>query len=135
MQKCKSFIILAGAATLIFGCGTVGSKSERGPGGTIAYNIQIETSEPGVRIEADGDYVGTAPLTIKVFGDSDGTFHNFGSFEYVIRALPGNTNQYPQTRVFRTGGWFSQEDRIPSRIFFDMNQKSDGFTVDLPPRY
>ena len=89
-----------------------------------------------MRIEADGDYVGRSPLRLKVFGDADGTFHNFGTYEYIVRALPDTTNLFPQTRVFRTGGWFSQEDRIPSRIYFDMSQKSQsGFSVDLPPRY
>src|SRR6185503_5174733 len=105
---------------------------ERGPNGTIAYLVQVESSEPGVRIEANNDYVGVTPVTVKIFGDKDGTFHNFGSSDYIVRALPGKTNQYPQTKVFRTGGWFSQEDRIPSRIFFDMEQKNSGFSLDRP---
>jgi|SRR4051812_38398113 hypothetical protein len=117
----------------ILGCST--SAVEKGKQGTIAYLVQVETSEPGVRIEADNEFVGTAPLTLKIFGDKDGTFHNFGSHEYVIRALPVKTNQFVQTKVFRTGGWFSQEDKIPKRLFFDMEQKTSGFSIDLPPRY
>jgi hypothetical protein len=117
----------------ILGCSTPGV--EKGKQGTIAYLVQVETSEPGVRIEADNEFVGTAPLTLKIFGDKDGTFHNFGSHEYVIRALPVKTNQFVQTKVFRTGGWFSQEDKIPKRLFFDMEQKTSGFSIDLPPRY
>lgn len=109
--------------------------TERGPNGTIAYLVQVESSEPGVRIEANNDYIGKTPLTLKIFGDKDGTFHNFGSSEYIIKAYPANTNQYPQTKVFRTGGWFSQEDKIPSHVYFDMSQKSSGFSIDLPPRY
>ena len=46
-----------------------------------------------------------------------------------------STNQAKQTKVFRTGGWFSQEDRIPKRIYFDMDQPSSGFSIDLKPRY
>jgi hypothetical protein len=120
-------------AFLITGCASTPPDVEKGPNGTIAYYVQVESSEPGVRIEADNDYIGKTPLTLKIFGDRDGTFHNFGSSEYVIRAFPANTNQYMQTKVFRTGGWFSQEDKIPTRVYFDMNQKTSGFTIDLPP--
>ena len=120
-------------AFLITGCASTPPDVEKGPNGTIAYYVKVESSEPGVRIEADNDYIGKTPLTLKIFGDRDGTFHNFGSSEYVIRAFPANTNQYMQTKVFRTGGWFSQEDKIPTRVYFDMNQKTSGFTIDLPP--
>lgn len=122
-------------SVLLVGCSSTPKNAERGPDGTVAYHVQVESSEPGVRIEANNEYVGTTPLTLKIFGDKDGTFHNFGAFDYIIRAFPMNTNQYPQTKVFRTGGWFSQEDRIPTRIFFDMQQKTSGFTIDLPSRY
>ncbi len=113
-------------------CSTTPPNVERGPDGTIAYNVEVESSVPGVRIEANNDYIGKTPLTLKIFGDKDGTFHNFGSQQYIIRAYPLNTNQYIQTKVFRTGGWFSQEDRVPSRIYFDMSEKTSGFSVDLP---
>ena len=66
--------------------------------------------------------IGNSPLHLKIFGDTDGTFHDFGSYYYVIRALPIATNQYLQTRVFRTGHLFTPEDHIPQRIDFDMNQ-------------
>jgi hypothetical protein len=49
--------------------------------------------------------------------------------------LPEGTNQFPQTKLFRTGGWFSEEDQIPNRIYFDMSQKETGFTIDLKPQY
>ena len=112
-----------------FACAT--TNTEKGPQGTIAYFVSIETSDPDVRIEVNEDYIGKAPLTLKIWGDKDGTFHNFGSADYVIKAIPNNTNLFTQTKVFRTGGWFSQEDRIPKALFFDMKQKS-GFSIDLP---
>ena len=127
--------VVAIGACLLSGCESVPPNAERGPAGTIAYLVQIEASDPDVRIEANNDYVGKAPLTLKIFGDKDGTFHNFGSSEYIVRALPANTNQYIQTKVFRTGGWFSQEDKVPTRIYFDMNQQTSGFSIDRPPRY
>lgn len=126
--------LLAGVLILSVGCSSA-PKREKGPQGTVAYYIEVNASEPGVRIEANEEYVGNAPVKLKVFGDKDGTFHNFGTMDYVIRAYPNKTNQFIQTKIFRTGGWFSQEDRIPSRIYFDMDQKTSGFTVQPPARY
>ena len=40
----------------------------------------------------------------------------------IIQAIPTKTNQFVQTAVFRTGRWFTPEDRIPRKIYFDMNQ-------------
>ena len=110
------------AVALFTGCETpVPPGVERGPSGTVAYDVLIEASEPGARIEANGEVVGNTPVTLKIFGDRDGTFHNFGSYEYIIRALPVVTNQFAQMRVYRTGDIFMPEDRIPQRIHFDMN--------------
>ncbi|MEO8429732.1 MAG: S1C family serine protease [Verrucomicrobiota bacterium] len=119
-MKVFSFLL----AILLCGCASDKSGKklvERGPGGTIAYLVQVESNEPGVKIEANGDYIGDTPCTLKIFGDKDGTFHNFGQFDYVVRALPLHQGQFVQIKTFRTGGWFTPEDRIPSRLYFDMN--------------
>ena len=121
--------------TFIVGCASGPPGAEHGSQGTVAYMVQVESSEPGARIEVNNDFVGKTPMTLKIWGDKDGTFHNFGSQEYIIRVFPVSTNQFVQTKAFRTGGWFSQEDRIPSRLYFDLNDKSSGFSVDLPPKY
>lgn len=105
--------IAAGCAT------TAGPKVEKGPNGTIAYLVEVESSEPGARIEANNDYVGKTPCTLKIFGDKDGTFHNFGSYHYTVVAYPVKPGQERQTKDFRTGGWFTAEDMIPKKIFFD----------------
>jgi hypothetical protein len=89
----------------------------------MAYDVLVEASEPGAKIEANGQIVGDTPLRLKIFGDPDGTFHDFGSDYYVVRALPLTTNQYAQMQMFGTGRWFGPEDRVPERIVFDMNQK------------
>ena len=104
--------------------------AEAGPGGTIAYLVQVETSEPGARIEANGEDVGKSPLTLKIYGDKDGTFHNFGSYDYVIKAYPVRPGQSVQTKVFRTGGWFMPEDKIPSKVYFDMSLNPATQTID-----
>src|SRR5437764_724426 len=99
MKPTVEFLIFL--VVLAPGCAT--SNVQRGPQGTIAYYVEVETSEPGVRIEANNDYVGNAPLRLKIFGDKDGTFHNFGSQDYLIKAFPNKTNQFVQTKAFATG--------------------------------
>jgi hypothetical protein len=111
------------AAALVAGCGTpIPPGAERGPDGTMAYDVLVEASPPGTRIEANGENMGNTPLHLKIFGDPDGTFHDFGSYYYVVQAFPLATNQFVQTRWFRTGHLLTPEDRIPERIYFDMNQ-------------
>ena len=126
------------AALLVWGCASKPKDGrERGPDGTLAYMVQIESSEPGARIEVNDDYVGNTPMSVRIWGDPDGTFHNFGSMDFTIRVHPVRPGQSVQTKVFRTGGWFSQEDRVPQRLFFDLSQKpQEGFTIEPgKPRY
>lgn len=120
-MNAKCILSLA-AASLLVGCETVPEGADRGPHGTVPYNVAIEASEPDVKIHANGQYVGTAPLTLKIYGDKDGTFHDFGSYDYIVQAFPTKTNQFVQTRVFGTGRMFTPEDKIPPQIYFDMNQ-------------
>ena len=125
-------------ALIAGGCATgSGERPERGPNGTIAYYVEIESSEAGARVEVNEDQAGKTPVEVRIWGDKDGTFHNFGSADFIIRVFPVRTGQSVQTKVFRTGGWFAQEDRIPKHLFFDLDQKSSGsFTVEPgKPRY
>ncbi len=123
------------AAGFLAGCESVPPGAERGPHGTMAYDVLVEASEPGARVEANGQPLGNTPLHLKIFGDPDGTFHDFGSEYYVIRALPLTTNQFVQTRWFGTGRWFGPEDHIPQRIYFDMNQNTQVYAPAGPPVY
>jgi len=136
----SQIIFIVSAIFAAGGCATkdpriTKTKPEKGPQGTVAYLVKVEASEPGVKIEADGDFVGTIPLTLKIFGDKDGTFHNFGRSQYVVRAIPNRSGQLTQTKIFGTGGWFSQEDRIPSTIYFEMSlvPARSGGTGAAPP--
>jgi len=122
---------LAGIA-LVVGCALPPTGLERGRDGTIAYHVEVDASEPGARVEVNEDYVGTTPVKVRIWGDPDGTFHNFGSSEFVIRVFPAGDG-HVQTKVFRTGGWFAQEDRVPSRLFFDLRQKQDGGSFSAEP--
>jgi PEGA domain len=121
MKKALTITLTAGALLAFAGCATnsTADKPERGPGGTIAYLVEVESSESGARVEANNEYIGKTPCTLKIFGDKDGTFHNFGSYHYTVTASPVRSGQQPQTKEFRTGGWFTSEDRIPKKMFFD----------------
>ena len=105
-------------------------KPERGPDGTIAYFVDVETSDPGSRIEANNEDVGKSPMQLKIYGDKDGSFHNFGSYNYTVRAYPVKQGQFIQTKVFHTGGFFTGEDKIPKRIYFDLNAPSSAIEVN-----
>src|SRR5437867_9003119 len=135
MKTSLLFSASAAAALFVAGCQTVPPGAERGPHGTIAYAVLVEASEPGARIEAEDNPVGNTPVHLKIFGDTDGTFHDFGSDYYVIRALPLTTNQFPQVRMFGTGRWFGPEDRIPQRIYFDMNVNTVPYATVGAPVY
>jgi hypothetical protein len=123
------------AAGLFTGCQTIPPGAERGPHGTMAYDVIVEASEPGAQIEANGSNAGNTPVHLKIFGDPDGTFHDFGSYQYVIRALPLTTNQFVQVQAFGTGRGFSREDLIPQHIYFDMNQRPPVHVPAGPPAY
>jgi hypothetical protein len=77
--------------------------------------------------------VGNTPVHLKIFADPDGTFHDFGSPYYEIKALPLSTNQFEQARYFGTGQWFGPEDRVPERVYFDMNQKAATYAPAAGP--
>lgn len=133
----RLLLLVSSASLLVVGCVSTpdpraAASTEKGPDNTVAYYVDIESSEPGVRIEADGEDAGLTPLRLKIYGDRDGTFHHFGRFEYVIRAIPSQPGQHVQTKVYHTGGFFTDEDRIPSRIFFQMNL-TPGLRLDNPP--
>jgi hypothetical protein len=90
----------------------------------MAYEVPITATHPGTKIYADGQFVGEAPMTLKIFADTDGTFHNFGSDQYVLQAVPAETNLYTQIRPFYTGGLSIPEDKIPASVHFDMSRPS-----------
>jgi hypothetical protein len=135
MKRATIHTVAAVAAIFLAGCQTLPPGAEPGPRGTMAYDVLVEASEPGARIEANGEDMGNTPVHIKIFGDPDGTFHDFGSPYYLVRALPLTTNQFEQVRYFGTGQWFGPEDRIPQQIHFDMNQKAPVVAPYGPPGY
>jgi hypothetical protein len=131
----KTAVALAFSLTtaLFLGCRTGSPDSDRGPNGTVAYFIKVESSVPGARIETNQVFAGRTPLTLKVFGDSPGYFHDFGKPEFVLRALPDSTNEFIQTKIFRTGHGSSPGDLIPGVVFLDLSQPSGVLLIDITP--
>lgn len=127
----KSLLVFTSAG-LWNGCQTA-SPDQRGPDRTVAYYINVDSSVPGVAIETNTVIAGKTPLALKVFGDVTGGFHNFGSTEFVIRAIAPSTNEFTQTKSFRTGKNSPPGDRIPGIIFFDMSRPTSGLSIDSIP--
>ena len=125
--------MLLSSVWVFAGCRSASSDTETGPNRTLANYLRVESSVPGVHIETNNVLAGKTPLTLRIFGDFAGTFHNFGSPEYIVRALPLTTNQFLQTRVFRTGLSSSSGDKIPGLLFFDMSQQGSGLIIDSIP--
>ena len=118
-MKTFTALIFATAFLLWTGCATDPNAPKKGPDGTIAYLVEVDSSERGARIEANNENIGKTPTTLEIFGDRDGTFHNFGNFDYTVTASPVRAGQQAQTKVFKTGRPFTGEDRIPKKIFFE----------------
>ena len=95
--------------------------------------MQVQASREGISVETNNVFAGKAPLTVKVFGDKGGTFHNFGAPQYVVRAVPAMTNAFVPTQRFKTGTKSTPGDKIPGVIFFDMDRPTGSFTIDTFP--
>jgi hypothetical protein len=124
MKPLLKFTVIVALATS--GCAAPKDKPknapvDKGQYNTTAYNIAIDASEPNTRIEVNYKILGTAPVTVKVYGDKDGTFHRFDEDEFIVRAYPAATNFYPQTKVFKTGAFGIKDDKIPEKIFFQLD--------------
>ena len=61
MNRASIYVAALVGAVLLAGCQTIPPGAERGPHGTMAYDVLIEASPPGARIEANGQVVGNTP--------------------------------------------------------------------------
>ena len=83
----------------------------------------------------DGEYAGVSPITVTMYGDKDGTFHGAGDGYTTFRAYPVKPGQFIQTKSFLNGAqafMFGQQDRIPKRLYFDLNQKTEELQIIGP---
>lgn len=132
-QMICRMIIVSATIAIVAGCASssnsrtsTAAQPEAGPDGTIVYLVPVESSEPGARIQVNGETVGTTPMVLKINGDKDGTFHNFGSYDFIVRAYPPGEGRPSQTKVFKTGAIFAKEDKIPEKIYFDFGPPRAG---------
>ena len=119
-------IALLGLLAFTLGCSSslqTTQEKSRSESAQQPKEIQIISVPAGARIEVNDDYVGDAPITIKVPQDN-GRFIK----TTVIRALPSEAGNYVQTKYFvgsegvpfpkaLPGGGGAE---IPERILFDM---------------
>ena len=123
------------AGFVVVGCSS-GHVDHRGrPSGTVPFEVHIDTSDPGSRIEVDGEDAGISPLTVTIWGDKDGTFHGSGDGYTEFKAYPVKPGQYIQTKRYLNGAqafMFGQQDQIPRRLYFDLNQKPEGLQIIAP---
>jgi PEGA domain-containing protein len=96
----------------------LGCASPYQPPQAVYKTVQILSDPPGARIEINGNYVGDAPLTVKVKADTE--YNRFYS-NTLIRAYP-KENGYVQTKYFAPGT--SEGLDLPDRIFFDTNLRA-----------
>jgi len=83
------------------------------------FDVQIISDPPGASIEINGNYVGDAPIIVKIEGFGDQTF--IKSTEII--ANPNCAEQYVQQKNFYGGhSTRSLNDKIPEKILFTMDQ-------------
>jgi hypothetical protein len=96
---------------------------------TREYKVEVISDPPGARIEVDEDYVGDAPLTITMLGNTRRQVVR----GYEIRALPIYYGHSVQRKWFPPPGMYTTPATIPKRIFFDMSlaRRPDRLDVDV----
>ena len=83
------------------------------------FDVQIISDPPGASIEINGNYVGDAPIIVKIEGFGDQTF--IKSTEII--ATPCHLEHFVQQRNFNGGhSTRSLNDKIPEKILFTMDQ-------------
>jgi len=84
----------------------------------ITYDVKIISDPPGARIEINGNYVGDAPLEVKIEGTSDRYFKN----DTEMVAYPIYEGQLIERKSFDKylNLYGISGDKIPERILFVM---------------
>jgi PEGA domain len=119
-----ALVLPLSALVLTIGCSTSSNNKPVAqiiPQTAPPREVLIISDPPGARIEVNQDYLGDAPITIKV-PQINGRFAN----STTIRALPGQAGGYVQTKVFFAQMGPVGADEIPSRILFVMSLAPGG---------
>jgi hypothetical protein len=108
-QLFKSIYIVT-ATIFISGCVTSASTSIK------EIVVEIISEPPGANIEVSDDYIGKTPTTVSIPSNSKGEFTRTTT----IQALPVIAGHCTQSKYFKGGYDYINNDIIPKRIFFDM---------------
>ena len=87
--------------------------------GLRPYHVKVEVSDPGSRIEVNGEHVVTLTNTtgeIILWADANGTFRN--NHVTVVKAYPVHTNQFVQIHTFSSA---LQRTYVPHAIYFNLS--------------
>jgi len=87
--------------------------------GFRGYRVSVEISDPGCRIEVNGEHVATITNTVGeiiLWGDPDGKFR--GDQVVRIMANPVKPGQHQQSKVFSS---LDERVPVPRRLYFDLN--------------
>jgi len=91
-----------------------------------------------MHVEVNNAYLGKTPTTYTVEtnpqGEFLGSWANAPIVEFVATPPSEQPELFVQRKQFSPNGFFRAGDRIPERIFFNMRQKREGFSIDLPDR-
>ena len=134
-MKTKVFLTLTTALYLILiGCKSTPQTAGSGPDGTIPHDILVTANGSGATITVNGQEMGHTPLHVKTYGDRDGTFHDFGSYSFLIMAYPSDSHEFVQRQVFATNRNAGGGDTIPEAVHFDLDKPTTyGGTRDFKP--
>ena len=88
--------------------------------------IQIDSDPQGARVEVNNEDLGKTPTTFSVKTNPEGEF--LGSWvnapvvEFTCYPPAGSIGLYVQKKQFAPNGFFKAGDRIPARLFFDLQK-------------
>ncbi len=110
-----------GAVALV--CGFAGCVTPQ----VATKTISIDSDPSNIRVEVNGEYLGTTPTSYTVRpndkGDFKGGWGDSPSVVFVAFPPQGSDGLYKQTKVFNPSGFMDKGDRVPTRILFDMHRE------------
>jgi hypothetical protein len=122
----KKLGILLFLVVVICGCASPARKT-----------IMIDSDPQGVRVEINNAYIGKTPTTYTLATNPEGEFlgswANAPEVEFVATPPADMPGLFVQRKQFSPNGFFRAGDKIPEKMFFDMHQKQEGFSIDLTP--
>ncbi len=90
--------------------------------------ISIDSDPQGVRVEVNGEDLGKTPTSytaqVNKKGDFAGAWGESPTIMFVAFPPDDDKGLYKQTKAFSPSAFMESGDRVPTRIYFDMYQKT-----------